>query len=145
MRVKLHERLAKLRRQHGFTQQHVADRLGMSRGAYSNYELGSREPDAENLVTLAQLYDVTVDYLITGASPADSGARKESRVEESRVLHNVISREEEEFLKWVDENLESSFFYDFSKSPEESKRQMMETLKFLWEQEKKRNGSEPKE
>lgn len=48
----------------GFTQEDVSRNLGMSRGAYTNYELGKRDPDTETLVKLADLLGVTTDYLL---------------------------------------------------------------------------------
>lgn len=46
------------------TQQDVADYLGISRQAYSNYEAGKREPDFETLLKLGEYFDCSVDYLI---------------------------------------------------------------------------------
>lgn len=62
--MKLAERLVKLRKAKGLTQNDVAGHLGISRGAYANYELGTREPDTDTLIKLAELYGVTVDYLL---------------------------------------------------------------------------------
>lgn len=62
--MRIHERLANLRKMHGYTQQRVAEALGISRGAYANYEIGTREPDAKTLSALAELYGVSVDYLV---------------------------------------------------------------------------------
>lgn len=62
--MKLHIRLTELRKMNNYTQQQVADFLGISRGAYSNYEIGNREPDADTLAKLAELYDVSVDYIL---------------------------------------------------------------------------------
>ena len=46
------------------TQQEVADYLGISRQAYSNYEAGKREPDFETLLKLGEYYGCSVDYLL---------------------------------------------------------------------------------
>ena len=46
------------------TQQEVADYLGISRQAYSNYEAGKREPDFETLLKLGEYFDCSVDYLL---------------------------------------------------------------------------------
>ncbi len=112
-------RLEKLREKAGLTQDEVAQRVGVARSTYANYESEKREPDLNTLRKLADLFDVTVGYLVGDKPSAD------------------VSSEEAEFLKWVDENLESSFFYDFDRSPEQSKAQLMEDLRYLWEREKK--------
>lgn len=60
------EFLKSLRVRHGMSQQSVADYLGISRQAYSNYENGNRAPDNKTLLKLAEYFDTTVDYLLRG-------------------------------------------------------------------------------
>lgn len=56
------------------TQQEVADYLGISRQAYSNYEAGKREPDFETLLKLGEYFDCSVDYLLgTKKDPIQRG------------------------------------------------------------------------
>lgn len=62
--VVFQERLRELRRIYGYTQQRVADALGISQPSYIRYENGSAEPTLENLAKLADLFDVSVDYLL---------------------------------------------------------------------------------
>lgn len=57
-------RIRELRVEHGFTQQYVADLLGIDRSNYSKYERGLLSVSADMLVALAKLYDVTSDYLL---------------------------------------------------------------------------------
>lgn len=53
------------------TQQEMADYLGISRQAYSNYETGKREPDYETLLKLGEYLDCRIDYLLgKKATPA---------------------------------------------------------------------------
>ena len=58
------ERLIELRKQQNLTQQDMARILGISRQAYSNYELGNREADYTTLKKLSNYFNVTVDYLL---------------------------------------------------------------------------------
>ena len=46
------------------TQQEMADYLGISRQAYSNYENGKREPDYETLLKLGEYLNCSIDYLL---------------------------------------------------------------------------------
>ena len=46
-----------------YTQRQVAEVLGISQPSYIRYENGKAEPSLENLVKLADLYDVSIDYL----------------------------------------------------------------------------------
>ena len=46
-----------------FTQQYVADYLGISRSNIAKYELGTLEPSIEVIGELAELYEVSTDWL----------------------------------------------------------------------------------
>ena len=61
---KFHEKLKMLRKKEGLTQQEVADKIGINRSSYSNWEKGRREPSFENLSMLACIFDVSIDYLL---------------------------------------------------------------------------------
>lgn len=58
------ERLKDLRKQARLTQVDVAERLGISQPAYASWERGVKKPTQENLVKIAQVLNVTVDYLV---------------------------------------------------------------------------------
>ncbi|HEO6970427.1 TPA: helix-turn-helix transcriptional regulator, partial [Streptococcus agalactiae] len=58
------DKLTKYRKEQGFTQQEVADKIGINRGSYSNWENGKREPTLENVVKLAKLFKTTTDELL---------------------------------------------------------------------------------
>lgn len=64
------ERLLHLRRREGFSQEELAERLAVSRQAVSRWELGTAMPDAFNLLQLARLFGVTVDFLLCGGEEA---------------------------------------------------------------------------
>ena len=57
-------RLKALRKEKGLTQQDVADRLGVNKQTVSGYERGVRKPDFERLDALAELFDVSIAYLV---------------------------------------------------------------------------------
>lgn len=58
------ERLTELRKQYKYTQRQMADILGISQPSYIRYENNTSEPTQENLVKLADAFDVSVDYLL---------------------------------------------------------------------------------
>lgn len=63
----LSERLKQLRSENRLTQQNVADRLGVRLRTYQYYESENdkaHRPDLETLVVLADMYGVSVDYLL---------------------------------------------------------------------------------
>lgn len=76
-------RIATLRRSCGLSQAQLADRLGISASAIGMYEQGRREPAVETIVALAELFQVSTDYLLTG---------KASLQEESQLTHILQQR-----------------------------------------------------
>ncbi len=60
------EQLKKIRKDRNLTQQEMADKLGISRQAISNWENDKNLPDIEMLIIMAQTFDVTLDELILG-------------------------------------------------------------------------------
>ncbi|PEL12698.1 helix-turn-helix domain-containing protein [Bacillus sp. AFS017336] len=69
----LKENLRRLRISKKLTQEDVAKKLEISRQRYSNYENGVRQPDQEMLTKIADLFEVSVDYILgreeTGGNP----------------------------------------------------------------------------
>lgn len=62
--MELGERLTMLRKEKGLLQKDVADYLHLTVATISNYEKNVRMPSLETLVKLADLYDVSTDYLL---------------------------------------------------------------------------------
>lgn len=60
--------LKELRQSFYFTQAFVATKLGISHQSYQAYESGKAVPTIENFIGLANLYDVSLDYLIGRAN-----------------------------------------------------------------------------
>lgn len=57
-------RLENLRVDHDLTQQDIADYLGCQREVYRRYEKGTRTIPIDYLIRLAELYHVSIDYLV---------------------------------------------------------------------------------
>lgn len=57
-------RLKKLRAEYSLTQDELAPKLGISRSTLGMYETGKREPDFETLETIADFFNVDMNYLI---------------------------------------------------------------------------------
>lgn len=105
MRAVFADRLSKLRTAKKLTQQDIANKLGITRQAYSFYETGKREPDYETLKKLVDLFEVSIDYLLGRSNDP-------SNVEEDEEKHNIAffggAKEEltEEESKHLQESLE---------------------------------------
>ncbi len=59
-------RIAALRHDAGWSQAELAQRLKVSTSAVGMYEQGRREPAADTLVALSDIFEVSTDYLLTG-------------------------------------------------------------------------------
>jgi transcriptional regulator with XRE-family HTH domain len=77
------ERLRELRLRRKISQEEVARHIGITRSAYSHYEINNRQPVYETLIKLAAFFDVSLDYIIGGAQseakselPVNSDARE---------------------------------------------------------------------
>lgn len=72
--VELGTKLRELRRERGWTQAQVAERIGGTASVVSAYENGIRQPSYEALIRLARLYGVSTDYLlgVSGRRTPDS-------------------------------------------------------------------------
>lgn len=60
----LKERLSSLRAGTKMTQSEMAKKLGIARTTYAGYENGSRRPDPETLQKLADIFEVSLDFLL---------------------------------------------------------------------------------
>lgn len=75
----VNENLKAVREKKRVSQQDVADYLGITRQAYSHYEVGRRKPDYETLLKLAEFYGVSVlDLLEAEKAPTVEGERNVS-------------------------------------------------------------------
>lgn len=64
--MSLGSRLKDEREKRNWSQLHVAKKVGITNAVLSNYERDVRDPDTSTLKKLADLYEVTTDYLISG-------------------------------------------------------------------------------
>ena len=60
----LKDNLVMLRRTRGFSQEEIAEKIGISRQAYAKWESGATIPDVEKCGLLAEVYGTTIDSLI---------------------------------------------------------------------------------
>ena len=82
--MKLSEKIIRLRKGRGLSQEELAERLGVSRQAVSRWESGTALPDAGNLRQISRLFEVSADYLLdeereSPEGPAAAVAQKPHR------------------------------------------------------------------
>lgn len=84
-------RLRELREKYGYTQDQVAEAINMSRITYVRYESDMRNVRGPELMALAELYHVTVDYILGGSDeietqPADDDELRTRAIERVQSL-----------------------------------------------------------
>lgn len=64
MNVEIANKLVKLRKQLGFSQEELAEKIGVSRQAVSKWERSESSPDTDNLIALSKIYGVSIDEML---------------------------------------------------------------------------------
>lgn len=86
MTIEIADRLIKLRKKNGYSQEELADKLGLSRQAVSKWERAEASPDTDNLICLAKLYGVSLDELLSTDEDVETIVKEqvkaESKIEE---------------------------------------------------------------
>lgn len=57
-------RLQQLRKENGYTQEVLAEKLGISRQSVSKWERAESSPEIDNLMALSKIYGITIDELL---------------------------------------------------------------------------------
>ena len=58
------EKILNLRKARGWSQEELAERIGVTRQAVSRWESDSAKPDADKIITVCDLFGVSADYLL---------------------------------------------------------------------------------
>ena len=100
MTIEIADRLIKLRKKYGYSQEELADKLGLSRQAVSKWERAEASPDTDNLICLAKIYGVSLDELLATDEdvetivkeqvkdePKDDGKKHDSVVIDDSGIH----------------------------------------------------------
>ncbi|WP_313891158.1 helix-turn-helix transcriptional regulator [Psychrobacillus sp.] len=111
----LSKRLKLARNKTRLTQDELAKKVNTTKATISNYENGHSTPSNEMLVLLANVLNTTTDYLL---------GRDMIQLEKDNE-----DKDEEEFLKWMDDPTTDLFFREYINSPEEMKAQ----LRKIWD------------
>ena len=88
--MKLSDKIIKLRKAYGWSQEDLADELNVSRQAISRWENGTALPDAQNVLQISKLFGVTTDYLLNDDYESDR---------DIPAVQTVTKENEELFLK----------------------------------------------
>lgn len=88
MNIEIANRFVELRKKHHLSQEELAKKLGVSRQAVSKWERAEASPDTDNLIALAQIYNITLDELLHQTKSKDPSSNKDSvHVSFSKGVH----------------------------------------------------------
>ena len=87
-----------IRTRRNLSQQQVANHIGCSAVAYSRYENRIRQPSIETLLSVADLFDVTVDFLL-GRQNVENSTLSKDEIELVNAARNADDRAREDALQ----------------------------------------------
>ena len=105
MTIEIADRLIKLRKKYGYSQEELADKLGLSRQAVSKWERAEASPDTDNLICLAKIYGVSLDELLATDEDVDTIVeeqvkdKEEQKENETNIDDRVVINDKGVFLK----------------------------------------------
>jgi transcriptional regulator with XRE-family HTH domain len=95
-------RLKELRKQKGWTQKQLANRIDIRFAQLNKYECGMHVPPIEKLIQLSDILGVTLDYLITGNRDQIQPLHNVRLIERLQELESFDSDDQEAIIKLID-------------------------------------------
>lgn len=119
-------KLLELRQLHNLTQKQLCEALNIGRSTYSYFETGSRMPDIETLILIAQYYKVSLDELIGYSDSVSEHAKTDADNSSSdiQVLHYLKSKNvSKEFILKLSK-ADFDFLKDYKQLTDENKAEL---------------------
>jgi len=91
--MKLSDKIVKLRKANGWSQEDLAEKMYVSRQAISRWENGTALPDANNILQLSKLFSVTTDYLLNEDYSSDDD------IPCVKEVHNILDSKKARYGK----------------------------------------------
>lgn len=130
----LKNRLILLRKKNKKTQEEIAKIIGVTRPAYTAYEIGTRSPDYTILESLADYFDVSTDYLL-GRSDNPNPSETNDEFDPMTEINNLLKKYD----------IDQSGFFDIEKwkamGPEEI-RELESYFEFITSRAEKKNRTD---
>ena len=86
--MKLNEKLMKLRKERGLSQEEFGNEINVSRQAVSKWEAGTTKPDIEKIKEISNYFDVSFDYLLN--DEMDELEKKAFQTKAMKNKHNIL-------------------------------------------------------
>ena len=103
----LAEKIMRLRKKNGWSQEELAGKLGVSRQSVSKWESAMSIPDLDKILAMSEIFEVSTDYLLKDSLEQEEYVPGNPDVGEDREILRKVSMEEAcEFVKRRSENKE---------------------------------------
>ena len=90
--MNFNDKLQKLRKDKGLSQEALAELVNVSRQAVAKWELGCSYPDIDNLITLSEIFKVSIDKLLKPSDECSLNTDNTSEFESSELLIKFLCR-----------------------------------------------------
>ena len=100
--MKIHEKIKKLRQEKGWSQTQLANKLGVHSQHISRYERGNSNPSADTLSKFAEVFGVSVDYLLNEEADNINAYRiKDKQLQKYFEEVDQLNEEDKSLIKGV--------------------------------------------
>ena len=89
----LGEKLSKLRKEYNYTQEQLADILGVSRQSVSKWESDIAYPETDKLIKIGKLFECSMDYLLNEDITEKSGIKTDETIPVLEQIHTAIKKQ----------------------------------------------------
>ncbi|WP_020415406.1 helix-turn-helix domain-containing protein [Microbulbifer variabilis] len=96
------KRLKELRKQKGWPQKELASKLDIRYSHLNKYESGMHAPPLEKLIQLADIFEVSLDYLVMGQPMEESPIRNEVLFKRFKLLETFDDQDKDTVIRVID-------------------------------------------
>lgn len=95
-------RIKELRKSKKWTQKELANKLDVRFPQLNKYECGLHTPPMDKLIKMSEVFDTTIDYLLTGNRMEDSPLHNLRLLERFQALEDFSNEDQETVIKLID-------------------------------------------
>lgn len=88
--MELKDKLQLLRKQNGYSQEQLADKLGIARQTLSKWENGQAVPELGNLISLSNLYGITIDRIVKEDDECNISLCKNASMDINKIIEFLL-------------------------------------------------------
>ncbi len=121
--MKLKENLRFLRRKAGLTQAELAKKMHLRQYNISDYEIGRIEPNIQTLMRFADVFNVSLDFLVGRKPKSTITADSDDSIIEQDVQSYISTMQIDKYLIDINDNIRNL--------PEDEKRKVTATVAFI--------------